>query len=58
VETVCDRVAILHQGELKAEGSVSALVQQHRQSNLEQVFLQIIGYYEQRSEPNSIPQAA
>ncbi len=43
VETVCDRVAILHQGELKVEGSVATLVQQHC-LNLEQLFLTAIGY--------------
>ena len=46
VETVCDRVAILHQGELKAEGRVSELVRHYKQDNLEQVFLKIIGYHE------------
>ena len=44
VETVCDRVAILHQGELKAEGHVSELVRQYQCASLEQVFLQIIDY--------------
>jgi len=43
VETVCDRVAIINQGELKVEGRVSELVEQH-QANLEQIFLKIIGY--------------
>ena len=43
VETVCDRVAILHQGELKVEGHVDELVRQH-QCNLEQLFLKIVGY--------------
>jgi ABC-2 type transport system ATP-binding protein len=43
VETVCDRVAILHQGRLKVEGRVNDLMQKY-QSNLEQIFLQIIGY--------------
>jgi len=43
VETVCDRVAILHQGELKVEGSVSELAAKH-QCNLEQLFLKVIGY--------------
>ena len=42
VETVCDRVAILCQGELKAEGRVSELVRAHDRQNLEQVFLKII----------------
>jgi len=43
VETVCDRVAILSQGELKAEGRVRDLVTQH-QCNLERVFLRVIGF--------------
>jgi len=43
VETVCDRVAILNQGQLKVEGRVHDLVQQY-QCNLEQVFLKIIGH--------------
>jgi len=45
VETVCDRVAILNGGELKAEGRVSDLVQRAGCSNLEQVFLQTIDYH-------------
>jgi ABC-2 type transport system ATP-binding protein len=44
VETVCDRVAILHHGELKAEGRVNDLVRQYQCASLEQVFLQIIDY--------------
>ena len=43
VETVCDRVGILHQGQLKVAGRVSDLMNQY-QANLEQIFLQIIGY--------------
>jgi len=43
VETVCDRVAIIHQGELKVEGRVADLIQEH-ETNLEQIFLKIIGY--------------
>jgi len=58
VETICDRVAILHEGELKAEGPVSDLVRQHHQSNLEQVFLKIIGYHDQHSESAPLRQAA
>jgi ABC-2 type transport system ATP-binding protein len=48
VETVCDRVAIINQGELKVEGRVADLVQQH-QANLERIFLNIIGYQPQAS---------
>ena len=43
VETVCDRVAILHQGKLQVEGRVNDLMAQH-QANLEQIFLRIIGF--------------
>jgi len=43
VETVCDRVAIINQGELRVEGRVADLVAEHH-SNLEQIFLKIIGY--------------
>lgn len=48
VETVCDRVAIINQGELKVEGRVSDLLEQY-QTNLEQIFLKIIGYQSQSS---------
>jgi ABC-2 type transport system ATP-binding protein len=42
VETVCDRVAIIHQGELKAVGRVDEIkTSQHE--TLEQAFLEIIG---------------
>jgi ABC-2 type transport system ATP-binding protein len=43
VETICDRVGILCEGELKAAGRVSDIVRQH-QCDLEQAFLRIIGY--------------
>src|SRR5437867_3953777 len=43
VETVCDRVAILNDGELKREGRVSDIVREFN-CDLEQAFLRIIGY--------------
>jgi ABC-2 type transport system ATP-binding protein len=43
VETICDRVAIINQGELMEEGSVTALAEKY-QMNLEQIFLKVIGY--------------
>src|SRR5215471_7646395 len=43
VETVCDRVAIINQGQLQVEGRVADLTKTH-QANLEQIFLDIIGY--------------
>jgi ABC-2 type transport system ATP-binding protein len=44
VETVCDRVAILGSGQLKAEGKVADLVQSYQCSTLEQVFLKILDF--------------
>jgi ABC-2 type transport system ATP-binding protein len=43
VETVCDRVAIINEGQLKVEGRVDDLVAKY-QANLEKIFLNIIGY--------------
>lgn len=45
VETVCDRIGILCQGELRAEGRVADITAQY-QTNLERVFLKIVGYQE------------
>ena len=50
VETVCDRVAILHQGELKREGRVDAITREFN-CDLEQAFLRIIGH---RPQPASL----
>lgn len=43
VETVCDRVAIIHQGELKAVGRVNEITGRH--ASLEKAFLEIIGFH-------------
>ncbi len=43
VETVCDRVAIIHLGEIKVVGRVADLVQEY-QMDLERIFLKLIGY--------------
>jgi ABC-type Na+ transport system ATPase subunit NatA len=42
VETICDRVAIVAAGDLKAVGSVEQVM--HGHPNLEKAFLKIIGY--------------
>jgi ABC-2 type transport system ATP-binding protein len=42
VETVCDRVAIIHQGELKTVGRVHEIMANY--PTLEKAFLKIIGY--------------
>jgi ABC-2 type transport system ATP-binding protein len=52
VETVCDRVAIINQGQLKEEGRVADLVEQY-QANLEMIFLKIIGYQVQPADSSA-----
>ncbi|HEY1787399.1 MAG TPA: ABC transporter ATP-binding protein [Verrucomicrobiae bacterium] len=42
VETICDRVAIIASGDLKAAGSVEQVMKGH--PNLEKAFLNVIGY--------------
>jgi ABC-2 type transport system ATP-binding protein len=54
VETICDRVAIIHQGELRVQGRVEDLIEEH-QGNLEKVFLSIVGCEGQ--SPVSKPEA-
>ncbi|MCI0539058.1 MAG: ATP-binding cassette domain-containing protein [Verrucomicrobiales bacterium] len=54
VETVCDRLAILFDGELKAAGSVPSLLAPG-ETNLEQAFLRIIGF---NLNSNPIPTCA
>jgi ABC-2 type transport system ATP-binding protein len=51
VETVCDRVGILDQGQLKLEGRVSDLAEQH-QLSLEQLFLKVVGYSLPKATPS------
>ena len=45
VETVCDRVAIISEGDLKAVGSVGEIMGQR--ASLEKAFLDIVGYQSQ-----------
>ena len=54
VETVCDRVAIINQGELMVSGRVSDLIAQH-QASLEKAFLDIIGYVPADREASPSP---
>jgi ABC-2 type transport system ATP-binding protein len=48
VETICDRVAIMHEGELKVEGRVDELARRH-QCSLEQLFVNIVGYQPEKA---------
>jgi len=49
VETVCDRVGIMHEGRLRECGRVDDLVKQH-QTDLERIFLKLVGYQPETAE--------
>jgi sodium transport system ATP-binding protein len=41
-EKICDRVAILHRGHILAEGTLEELRDMHHESDLEELFFQLI----------------
>jgi sodium transport system ATP-binding protein len=43
VERLCDRVAVVHRGEILVEGTPAALVDQYRADSLEAAFVDIVG---------------
>jgi len=55
VEKLCDRIAILHRGELLAEGTLDEMRERHRQDDMEELFFQLIADYEQQLETASPP---
>jgi sodium transport system ATP-binding protein len=46
VEKLCDRVGIIHKGRILAEGSVAELQERYRQSDMEELFFDLISKYE------------
>jgi sodium transport system ATP-binding protein len=45
-ERLCDRVAILHRGQVLAEGTLDELRDQHQQPDLEELFFQLISQHD------------
>ena len=45
-EKLCDRVAIMHRGQILAEGTLEELREQHHQRDLEELFFQLISQHE------------
>ena len=43
VEKLCDRIGIIHNGCLLAEGTLAELRTQHNQPDLEEIFVQVVG---------------
>lgn len=46
VEKLCDRVAIIHKGRILASGSVAELERRYEQSDMEELFFELISNYE------------
>lgn len=46
-EKLCDRVAIVHRGEILAEGTLDELRDQHHQRDLEELFFQLISQHDE-----------
>jgi sodium transport system ATP-binding protein len=45
-EKLCDRIAIMHRGQILAEGSLDELRNQHQEGDLEELFFQLISQHE------------
>ena len=45
-EKLCDRVAIVHRGQILAEGTLEELRDQHHEHDLEELFFQLISQHE------------
>jgi sodium transport system ATP-binding protein len=43
VEKLCDRIGIIHDGRLRAEGTLDELLARYRSNNLEEVFVKVSG---------------
>jgi sodium transport system ATP-binding protein len=46
-EKLCDRLAILHRGQILAEGTLEELRDQHHQRDLEELFFQLISRHDE-----------
>ena len=44
VEKLCDRIAIMNRGKILAEGSVAELQQSHNETDLEELFFQLLSH--------------
>jgi len=43
VEKLCDVIGIIHDGCLRAEGTLAALRAQHGEHDLEEIFVKVVG---------------
>jgi sodium transport system ATP-binding protein len=50
-ERLCDRVAIMHRGNILAEGTLEELRDQQEERDLEELFFQLISRHNQSFQP-------
>ncbi len=55
-ERLCDRIAIMHRGNILAEGTLGELRERHQQHDLEELFFQLISEHEALEEADQNPQ--
>ncbi|MFK7820663.1 MAG: ATP-binding cassette domain-containing protein [Planctomycetaceae bacterium] len=48
VEKLCDRVAVIHRGEILAMGTIEELIDQHEQPDVEELFFELIRKHDQQ----------
>jgi sodium transport system ATP-binding protein len=49
-EKLCDRIAIMHRGDILAEGTLEDLCQRHNEQDLEELFFRLISEHDDRFE--------
>ncbi|HTU23931.1 MAG TPA: ATP-binding cassette domain-containing protein [Pirellulales bacterium] len=54
-EKLCDRIAIMHRGDILAEGTLAELRDRYRENDLEELFFRLIREHDQQGDPRRIP---
>ena len=57
-EKLCDRLAIIHRGQILAEGTLEELRDQHHERDLEELFFQLISRHDEAHPPEQDTQQA
>ncbi len=53
-EKLCDRIAIMHRGQILAEGTMAELSEQHGEPDLEELFFQLISQHDEQHMPLNV----
>jgi sodium transport system ATP-binding protein len=48
VERLCDRIAVVHRGHIVAEGTLRSLLEEHGESDFEELFFQLIARHDEK----------